>query len=462
MARITLVNPAPVLKEKLDLETRQKTWPPLGLLYLGEILRCAGHDIKIIDQEVTAYSAEKIVEMIKKRNTQILGLSPLTISLESALDIAKLAKEWNENLIVVFGNVLATLVPQQLLKRYDFIDYCLGGECESTFLEFVHLVEQEKTFFDVKGLSYRKNGLLKTNPLPPLNRNLDALPFPDREVLIDFDYRMGANKFTLLATSRGCPYKCIFCGIHLVANSQGIWRPRSIDNVIKELVFLQSKGYKEFSFVDDCFTVQRKRTIRLCHAMKEAKIDMIWSCEGRIDQGTREVLRTMRVANCYNILLGIESANQRILNYYRKQITPEMTQKVVKNVKKAGIENVAGLFVVGAPDETIQEIIHTLKFGLKLDLTFLQFQLLHVLLGSDLWKQAIASGLINAETDWNRYIIAADIYPTAVKRAIIEKLIDRAFVDFLASPKFFLKEIFRTVRSSYRLQNLFSMMKRPS
>ena len=460
LTRISLINPAPIIEHEIEIKSRQKAWPPLGLLYIGEVLRQNGHEIKILDQEVTAYSYSQVLDWIKQRDPEILGISPLTISLKSALNIAELAKNWNENLVIVLGNVLATVFPEKLLQNYSYIDYCLGGEAESTFLEFVESKASGRTPEKISGLSYRKNGILKTNPLPPLNRNLDAIPFPDRKALIDFDYRMGSHKFTLIATSRGCPYKCKFCGVHLVANSKGIWRPRSVENVIEELLLLQSQGYQEFSFVDDCFTVQRNRTISLCHKMKKENIDMIWSCEGRIDQGTREVLRTMRNANCYHLLLGIESANQRILDYYNKGITPEMTRKVVKNVKKAGIENVAGLFVVGAPDETVKEIIHTLRFGLELDLTFVQFQLLHILLGSELWIESVEKGLINEASDWNKYIIAADVFPTSVKRATIEKLIDKAFIEFLSRPKFFLRELFRTVKSAYRLQSLFSIFER--
>ena len=460
VARIALINPAPITAELQKIQTRQTSWPPLGLLYLGEVLSQQGHEIKILDQDVTGYSCSEVLQWIKSRNPEILGLSPLTVSLESAVQIAKFAKEWNENLVVVFGNLLATLTPQQLLNHYTSIDYCLGGECELTFPAFVKTLEKGESPRDLPGLSYRDNDSIISNPLPPLNRNLDALPIPDRDALIDFPYRMGAHKFTILATSRGCPFRCRFCGVHLVSNSRGIWRTRSIENVLTELRFLQSKGYEEFSFVDDCFTVNPKRTSLLCQRMRKEKIDMIWSCEGRIDQGTKELLRTMHDANCYSLLLGIESANQRILDYYNKQITPEMTRKVVKNVKQAGIENVAGLFVVGAPDETIQEIIHTLKFGLELDLTFIQYQLLHVLLGSEIWNEAVEKGLISEDTDWNRYLIAADIYPTSVKRELIEKLIDKAFIEFLARPKFLLKEIFRTVKSPYRLQSVFSLIEK--
>ncbi len=458
LVRLALINPAPVIEEDLDIATRQKSWPPLGLLYNGEILRREGHEVKILDQDVLGYSTDKTLKWIKRRDPEILGLSPLTISLPSALEIAKLAKNWNENLVIVFGNVIATLSYEHLLKNYEYIDFCLRGETEFTFPKFIKFIEKGGDLKDIPGLSYRKDGIIHANPLPSPIKNLDAIPFPNREELIDFNYRMGSHKFTILATSRGCPFRCKFCAVHVVSNSRGIWRARSIENVLSELHYLQSKGYEEFSFVDDCFIVNPKRTVKLCQRMKKEKIDMIWSCEGRVDQGSKEILKTMQYANCYNLLLGIESANQRILDYYDKQITPEMTKKVIKNVKKAGIENIAGLFVVGGPDETIQEIIHTLRFGLELDLTFVQFQLLYVLQGSEIWADAVQKGLINEEKDWNKYIIAADIYPTAVKRKIIEKLIDKAFIEFFSRPKFLLRELFRTVKSPYRLQNILSML----
>ncbi|NVM30175.1 MAG: radical SAM protein [Candidatus Helarchaeota archaeon] len=462
MARIVLINPAPVLHQELGIKTRQKSWPPLGLLYNGEILSREGHEVKILDQDVLGYSYSEVMDWIKKRNPEILGLSPLTISLESSLQIAKLAKEWNDNLIIVFGNVLATLAYTQLLSKYEYIDYCLRGETETTFPKFVGSVMKSRNLKEIPGLSYREHDLIKSNPRPPLNRNLDAIPIPDREKLVDFNYRIGPHKFTVLATSRGCPFRCKFCAVHLVSDSREIWRPRSIENILTELHFLQSRGYEEFSFVDDCFIVNQKRTVKLCQRMRKEKIDMVWSCEGRVDKGSKEVFRTMHYANCNNLMLGIESASQRMLDYYNKNITPELSKKVIKNARKAGIENIAGLFVVGGPDETVQEIIRTLKFGLELDLTFLQYQLLHVLLGSEIWNEAVKQGLINEEKDWNKYVIASDIYPTAVKREIIEKLIDKAFVEFLSRPKFLLKEIFRTVKSPYRLQNIFNIARRKS
>ncbi|MFX0099880.1 MAG: B12-binding domain-containing radical SAM protein [Candidatus Hodarchaeota archaeon] len=457
MARISLINPAPVYFDELGIQTRQYSWPPLGLLYLGEILSREGHYVKIYDQDVTGATYEEVVDWIKDQEPDILGISPLTVSLDSGVKIAELAKKWNENLIIVFGNVMATLAYKQFLENFDFIDYCIRGEAEHTLPKFVDIIIKGKDIKDTLGVAYRENGVIKTTPDPPLIRDLDEIPIPDRKKLIDFNYTLGSHKFTILASSRGCPYTCKFCGVHLVPNSRGIWRPRSVDGIMEELHFLKSKGYEEFAFVDDCFTVSRNRTLKLCWRMKKEKIDMDWSCEGRIDQGSREVLRTMKIAGCNSLMMGIESANQRILDQYNKNITPELSRKVIKNVKKAGIEIITGLFVVGAPGETIQEIINTLRFGLKLDLTFIQYQLLHVLYGTEIWHDYVQKGLIDPEKDWNKYLIAADIDPNVVKRETIEKLINKAFIEFVSRPKYILREMFRTTKSPYRLGNIISM-----
>ena len=463
LSRIVLVNPAQVVESGMGIDVRQKSWPPLGLLHLGEILRREGHEVKIFDQDVLGYSPNETLNWIKRKDPEILGLSPLAVALEPALQIAKLAKNWNENLVTVFGNILATLVYRNLLKNYDYIDYCFQGEAENTISKFVQTVEQGGGMRAVEGLCYRENGIIKSNPPPPLNRNLDTIPFPDREELIDFDYRMGSNKFTVLASSRGCPFQCKFCTAHCVPNSRGIWRSRSIENIINELHYLQSRGYEEFSFVDDNFIVDQKRTINLCQQMKYEKIDMIWSCEGRVDKGSSEVLQTMQSANCYSLILGLESANQRILDYYNKQITPEMSKKVVKKARKAKINIITGLFIVGAPDETIQEIINTLKFGMKLDLDFAVYQPLYVYLGSEIWKEALSHGLIDEERTWNKSkIFAADIFPTAVKHDILEKLITNGFIEFLSRPKYLLKEVIRTISNPGRLQIIFKMIKKTS
>ena len=137
LARIALINPAPETIEEFKIESRQKSWPPLGLLYNGEILRQSGHEVKILDPDVTGYSSLEVLNWIKKFDPEILGLYPLTVSLDSALEIAQLTKKWNDTIITVFGNILATLAYNQLLRNYDYLDYCLRARAAKYRIVFV-------------------------------------------------------------------------------------------------------------------------------------------------------------------------------------------------------------------------------------------------------------------------------------------------------------------------------------
>ncbi|MFX1492963.1 MAG: B12-binding domain-containing radical SAM protein [Promethearchaeota archaeon] len=455
-----MVKTAIAIDEFFKTTVKEGPQPPLNLLYIGECLVRAGHDVKICDQPAQAWSIQKVFNWIKKRDPDILGFGPYVQSLPTALTIAKMAKEWNENMIVVFGNILATVADDQLLSNYPFIDFCLRNEVEKTIPQFVKIVMQNGDPKSVNGLSYRDRKEIKRTPDIPLNRDLDSIPVPDREALIDYDYRMGPNKYTLVSGSRGCPYTCRFCAVGILSNSRGIWRPRSVDNVISELHFLQSCGYKEFSFADDDILANVKRTTELCQRMKKEKIDLIWDSDARVNHANKEVLRRMKLSGCNTIIFGIESKNQEILNYYNKKVTPDQSELAVKNARKAGIENIIGMFVLGAPHETVSDVIQTLKFSFKLDLSFAIYYLLHIHIKSDLWEDGVKMGIIDEDRDWNRTIVAADIFSDSVKRDILFKLIEWALSNFLTRPKFLLKEIFRTTKSFYRLQHIFNLVKR--
>ncbi|NVM27831.1 MAG: radical SAM protein [Candidatus Helarchaeota archaeon] len=457
ITRIAFVKSSAIYEGDHVLALTGESWPPLGMLYIGECLRQEGHNVKICDQEAQNLSSEEVINWIKKRDPEIIGFGPYAQSLHYALHIAKTVKNWNENLIVVFGNLLATYADRQLLSNHQFIDFCLRREAELTFPQFVKMVTQRGNPKNVNGLTYRENGLIKRTPDPPLNRDLDALPIPDREALIDFEYKMGSNKYTLLASSRGCPFNCKFCACGLVSGSRGVWRPRSVDNVLSELHFLQSRGFKEFTFVDDDFTINPKRALKLCQRMKKEKIDMIWGSEGRASYATKEILRSMKAAGCKTFIVGIESVVQRVLDYYNKKITPAESKLAIRNARKAGIDNVFGLFIVGAPHETVSDVIQTIKFSLKLDMTAPIFHILYTPIHSILWQEGVKMGVIDENLDWNRKIYACDVFPDTVRRDILEKLVEWALLEFLSRPKFLFKEMLRTIKSSNRLENILNI-----
>ncbi|MHA1310570.1 MAG: B12-binding domain-containing radical SAM protein [Candidatus Helarchaeota archaeon] len=461
--KIILINPSPTVEienRNNKIVKRQNTYPPLGLLYLGEILSREGHNVKILDQDVTGASPAQILESIKKFDPNIVGLSPLSPSFNISMEIAKLIKNWNPNINLIVGNILATLCSDLILKDYPFVDYCVRGEAEKPLPNLIDVIEKNKLdeLENVRGITFRKDNKIKMTPNAKPIKDLDEIPFPDRN-LIDYNYTMSGKKFTILATSRGCPFNCKFCGIHINSGLKGVLRVRSLKNVIDELKYLEDCGYEEISFVDDCFVLNQKRTVDLCLMMQKEKFDFSWGCEGRVDQANIQLLRTMEKSNCKSVLFGIESANKRMLNYYNKRITPEISQQAIKNAHKARIENIIGLFILGGPGETLDEINNTIKFSMKLDLTFIQYQYLYILMGSDLWKELEKKNIVSRERDWKKYIRVFEVLPNVLGEEILEKIMVNAYAKFLSNPKFIRNQILKTMTSKYRINLIENSIK---
>ncbi|GAH57925.1 unnamed protein product, partial [marine sediment metagenome] len=282
-------------------------------------------------------------------------------------------------------------------NKYSQVDICVRDEGEYTFLELVKALERNQPLKDIKGLTYRENGKFKRNEQRPLIKDLDSIPLPDRKALkMEYKGSFGGLEFapkgfTSMVSSRGCPYHCTFCyGKRTVG-----FRTRSVENIMEEILYLDSEGYKYLNFVDDNFTVSKKRVIRLCRLMQKHKVDLDWICEGRVNQVSDEMLREMKRANCRIIFFGVESANQRILDYYKKGITPAQSIAAVKKTRKAKIPFILGSFIVGAPSETFKEIYSTLKFAQKIDIDFPVYNLLGTMPGTDIWDEMVEKNILD-------------------------------------------------------------------
>jgi radical SAM superfamily enzyme YgiQ (UPF0313 family) len=289
-----------------------------------------------------------------------------------------------------------------------------------------------------------------------LIKDVDALPFPKRE-LLDVEYHSeiaGAvtapEKFTTVLSSRGCPFRCRFCGCQRFA--RGVWRARSAENTVEELRLIASMGYEQFLFVDDSFTINPKRVIEICRRMRKEKIDMDWTCEGRVDIAPYDMLREMVKAGCKIMYFGIESANQRILNYYDKRITPQQAEKAVRVARKAGMDAIISSFVVGAPTETREEIENTLSFARKIPIDFPQFNILGVFPGMDIWEEFKAKGVLKEEEYWETGCWASEMSPDTLPPEAIKQLIEKHFNAFLMRPKYITREALYTLKSLYRMK----------
>ncbi|MFX1480349.1 MAG: B12-binding domain-containing radical SAM protein [Promethearchaeota archaeon] len=456
--KVCFINPAPLsyVIERGDETTG--SYPPLGILYLIAYLKKEGYESILIDQHATKIPITHILERIKKEDPEVVGFNTLTdvnMGLRATY-IAKFIKDWNPNIKIVFGNCHATFNHDRILKKYPFVDACVRGEGEITFFELVRALERNKPLKDVLGITYRDNGKIHINPDRPLIDNLDDLPFPDRSACSDIEYRQnygGFNadygKFTSIQSSRGCTYNCSFCSQSKITHYK--WRTRSISHVISELELLYNEGYTNLYWVDGNLTNNRRRAINLFREIQKNKLDFKWVCDQRVDLVTDSLLFEMRRAGCRTISFGIESANQRILDYFNKGFTPRVAIEATKKARKIGIDFIMGTFIIGAPTETLEEIKKTLFFAQKLEIDFPQFHIFGTFPGSEIWDRLVAEKKIDPEKYWENGV--KTLVPPL---EIVEEEILKAYKAFIKRPKYLFNQLLITARSIHRWRIMFS------
>jgi len=189
-------------------------------------------------------------------------------------------------------------------------------------------------------------------------------------------------------------------------------------------------------------------------------MNMEWFCDYRVDHVSYDMFREMVKAGCKILYFGIESGNQRILDYYRKGITPDQSRKAVEKARKAGMDVIVGSFIVGGPDETRKEVETTLRFAHELDIDVPQLNILGAFTGTDLWKEVVAKGWIDEEQMWETGAYVATISPHAVPFDELRRMVFDYFRGFYLRNDLLAKEFLRTFKSPYRLAGLVTNLAR--
>jgi anaerobic magnesium-protoporphyrin IX monomethyl ester cyclase len=445
--KVVLVNPSIThgMRHAIDVEG---AWPPLGLLYLATMLRQNGVPVKVLDNGPLGYPPQEIFDWIKGEKPDIVGFHTLSISTLTANETSKLIKKQMPHVKVIYGGYHASLHHQKILKEKEYVDIVVRGEGEYSLPEVVESIEKGKNLREISGISFRQDGKIHVNPARPLIEDLDSIPFPDRRFLENEYFgavngvKTAVRKFTSVISSRGCPFHCRFCceSIHEFKT----WRARSPKNVVDELLYLKSLGYGQVYFQDDSFTLDKKRVIELCNLMKHEKLDLLWAAMGRVGNASTDLLVNMRYAGCQSIFFGIESATQRILDYYQKGITRQMAKDAVKNCLSAKMDAFGG-FILGAPSETADEMWETIRFAEKIGVSFPSFYVLHAYPGTAIWNENVEKGYIDEEEHWETGVVVPDLVPECVPTEHVKAILRRGYRHFLTRPKFALSHINKIV-----------------
>ena len=399
-------------------------FPPIGIMSLSAVLKRAGHECQMFDQANPDTPNEAIVTEITKRKPALVGLSFLsTTSYPYAKMLAREIRAADDKVKLAFGGVFASLNAALVKLQCPEVDFVCRGDGEQLILDLIANLDNPA---GVASLTWAKDGTVINNPNRPPERNLDQWPYPDRESLpldfvesmpLDVPAVLSMERFTTMQTSRGCPWTCMFCDIPIF--NEGKWRCRTPQHVVDEFKHLQKLGYGAVYFVDDHFLLQPKRIEAICKGINDNDVMIEWGCEGRVDSVAQHLFPAMAKAHCRTLMFGIESGSQKILDRVRKDQTLEEIESAVSKAKKAGIEIVHGFFVVGNPDETIEDMNATFDFAARLPLDTFGFNRLCVYRGTPLWQEYLKRGLINDAEDWYKYFKCSSIDPTCLDGELI-------------------------------------------
>lgn len=382
--------------------------PCIGLAYICAVLEKNGYSPKVIDNFVHNLSNHDIIDKIALIKPDIIGISALTPSFSNIEELLKQIRVNFPNITIVLGNIHAEYFAEEIIKNKK-ADIVVNGEGEYTFTDIVKTIEKKGCLSDVYGISILKEGkYFKTKNRTPLT-DIDALPYPSWHLFPyeKYGFFMGlgnkSNKPILsILTSRGCPYRCDFCST--VYSTWKYYRKREPSKVIDEILFLIEKyKVKMLGFMDSEFPMDKSHSHEILDLMIEADIGnkISWLTETRVDCVDESLLKKMKKAGCSKILYGFESGNQKFLDLVNKRITLEQSYNAVEMTKKAGILPV-GLFMIGFPDETEDDIIQTFKFACRLNIDYVKFSILTPMPGSILFDRLKQSGKIK-HFDWKNY-----------------------------------------------------------
>jgi radical SAM superfamily enzyme YgiQ (UPF0313 family) len=324
------------------------------------------------------------------------------------------------------------------LQECASLDIVVRKEGEYTLLELAERVEAGKDYYDVLGITFRKDGKIAKSPDRPYIENLDELPFPARHFWpIECLQKYGTVVFDLV-TSRGCSYWCSFC-IEVRVHGRK-YRVRSSKNVVDELEFLHNTyGAEYFAFVDATFTIDKARTEELCEEIRNRKLKIKWVCGTRVDMVTKELLLKMKEAGCVSVWYGIESGSQQVLDDMRKGISLAQTIRAFKWTKEAGLKPDPNA-VLGFPGETKETAWETIKFVERLTPDYMGcYTIATPYPGTPLYDFVKENGWLKV-TDFDKYDRETPTFETPwLSMKELRKIREQAFQSFYLRPAYVLR-----------------------
>lgn len=378
--------------------------PPLGLQIIATVLKEHKYEnIYDIDPEKgdIPYSLDYLGEDV------LIGMTVTFMTISEAFRLAKFIKSKNHKVKVIFGGPQVTLMPEESIND-ESVDIVVIGEGTYTMLEIVDSIKDRKTLEEVKGIWYKneEKEIVKNEPRK-FTKELDSLPFADKSFFNERQYKKhqqtifekifysGVNWYIM--SSQSCPFNCKMCQPAL-RKIAGLWRQRSVSNVINEIKSLKEK-YKarNFCFNDNDMGIDRKWMKEFCQEAGKIK-DISMSCCGRANLLDYGMLKLMKEAGFNSISIGAESGSDRVLkDIMNKKTTVQNIIDFTNNCYKLRIKANA-FWMLANPGETIKEMKETAKLASELPVHYCHFHIANPNPETQYYIDALHDGYLNMES----------------------------------------------------------------
>ncbi len=393
---VVLINPRATYVN----EIAQKVYPPLNLLYLGSALRESGHSVAIVEANAFRMTDEQITEAIRAASPLLVGIGVYTEILPQVRGLAKLAKDAS-TCKVVLGGAHASAIPEKTLTDIPNADFLLRGEAERTLPALTRALSDGTAPDNIPGLWYRRNGKVLASETPPAQLDIASIPTPARDLVAEayeskryYSILIRSRPIDTIITSRGCPFSCHFC-----YNLNPSYRGRSAEDVVAELVAIRRGGIRDVEIVDDNFTMNRERAMKIFDLIIREGLGISFRLKSRVNVVDEELLTRARQAGAYQVSYGTESGVQDILDAMDKRITVEQMVNAIELTKRCRL-NCHTSWICGYPGETPETFETTVDLIVNLKPTTANIDILIPYPQTQVYLEARDAGTLVG--DWGR------------------------------------------------------------
>ncbi|MCB9480161.1 MAG: B12-binding domain-containing radical SAM protein [Deltaproteobacteria bacterium] len=385
---------------------------PLGLGYLASSMERAGFSPFIADVGNRGYKRQDVFERVRANKPAVVGITCFSRDFARTRQfVEELDRHLPKDVPVVLGGPHPSALPELTLEQIPRADYLIVGEGEEALplLTRIHHGMDDTPLDRVPGLVWKDNGRMRRNEIA-WPQDLDSLAPVDWDLCDPRDYHgeyiaHGSKRSpaAILVTSRGCPYQCQFCSVHIV-NGHRV-RRHSVDYVMREFEILHKKyGFREVRVLDDNFTTQKSYVLEFCEELHRHQVRDGWDITLSLPIGVHlqtldeEILDALKSVGVYELTVGVESGSARIQKAMKKNITPELVREKVQLIKDKGFATI-GLFILGYPGETKEEMERTVRVSMDVPFDQAHFHTFIPFPGTPITMQLQAEGKLQ-EMRW--------------------------------------------------------------